>query len=318
MSPRWWKAGRPRRSDPPEEAAPEPAGGATTTVVLGDERPDGSDEDGGCLVQIYGEGLGRRVELRSGRTRFGREEDNDVVLAVESVSRRHCEFKVASGLVAVCDLGSTNGTFVADQRLDPNETVELRSGDLVQIGSEIFKFLNGGNVEALYYDELYRSSVIDGLTRLYNRRYLFDHVEREIARAHRHARPLSLILFDVDHFKRINDEHGHLAGDSILRELAEIVSRNVRREDCCARYGGEEFAIASTENDVHSSYLLAEKLRGLVETNDFVFEGVRIPVTISLGVAVLTPDMAEPVDLVGAADARLYEAKRDGRNCVAR
>jgi two-component system cell cycle response regulator len=314
MPPRWWKpGGSVEPSDPGEQTD-----GATTTVVLGDERPASDEQDGGCLVQIYGDGLGRRVELHPGRTRFGREDDNDVVLAVESVSRRHCDLTVARGLVAVCDLGSTNGTFVADQRLEPNETVELRSGDLVQIGSEIFKFLQGGNIEALYYDELYRSSVIDGLTRLYNRRYLFDHVAREIARAHRHGRALSLILFDVDHFKRINDQHGHLAGDAVLRELAELVSRNVRREDCCARYGGEEFAIASTENDVHSSYLLAEKLRGLVETHDFSFEGQRIPLTISAGVAMLTPDMAEPVDLVGAADARLYEAKRDGRNCVAR
>ena len=293
-------------------------GGVTTTVVLGEDRPVSGDDEGGCLVQIFGEGLGTRYELRSGMTRFGRDDDNDVILQVESVSRQHCDFTVGDGIVAVRDLGSTNGTFVCDEPLTPGESVALRNGDLVQVGAAIFKFLSGGNVEAQYHDELYKSSVIDGLTKLYNRRYLFDHMTREIARAHRHGRELSLILFDVDHFKKINDEYGHLAGDQILRELAEIVCVNVRREDCCARYGGEEFAIASTENDIHSTFLLAEKLRGIVEMHEFRFEEQSIPVTISLGVAMLTPDMEDPQDLVGAADARLYEAKRDGRNTVMR
>jgi diguanylate cyclase (GGDEF)-like protein len=301
-----------------QQARADGRDGATTTVVLGIERPSAAEEQGGCLVQIYGDGLGTRIDLLSGTTRFGREEDNDVVLELDSVSRRHCEITVGSGLVAVRDLGSTNGTFVCDTRLVEGQSVELHGGDLVQIGAAIYKFLQGGNVEAAYHDEIYKSSVVDPLTRVYNRRYLFDHLAREIARAHRHGSSLALILFDIDHFKQINDQYGHLAGDAVLRELAELVRSNVRREDCCARYGGEEFAISSIENDLDSSCVLAEKLRGLVEAHDFVYQGNRIPVSISLGIALLTDDMEEPSELVGAADARLYEAKRLGRNRVAR
>ncbi len=291
--------------------------GAKTTLVIGTKEQESVGEASGCLVQLHGEGLGSRIELRPGATRFGRERDNDVVLEHESVSRRHCEIVLGADLVSVTDLGSTNGTFIADQRLAPGSPVELRSGNLLQIGVVIFKFLHGGDVEAAYHDEIYKSSVIDPLTRVYNRRYLFDHLTREIARAHRHARPLALVLFDIDHFKSINDEFGHLAGDQVLRELAELVSGNVRCEDCCARYGGEEFAVASTENDIEAACVLAEKLRALVEAHEFSFEGNSIPVTISLGAAVMSEDMREPADLVGAADARLYQAKRLGRNRVA-
>ena len=300
---------------PSEEREPD---GTVTTVVAGLEKPEScAGEDAGCLVQIFGDGLGRRIELSDGDWTVGRGDDCEIVLVLDAVSRDHCAVRVAGGRVTVRDLESTNGTFVCDQRLLPNEAVELTCGDHVQVGSAIFKFLQGGNVEALYHDEIYRSSVIDALTHLYNRRYLFDHLRRELARAHRHGRSLSLVLLDIDRFKSINDEHGHLAGDSVLRDLGELIRSNVRREDCCARYGGEEFAIAAAENDIHSTFLMAEKLRGVVEAREFVFEGTVIPVTISLGVATLTPDMAEVADLIGAADARLYEAKRSGRNCVA-
>ena len=291
--------------------------GSTTTLVLGDHSASDPSNEGGCLVQIFGDGLGRRIELHEGELSLGRDEDNDVVLALDSVSRRHCAIRCESGLVLVRDLGSTNGTRVRDERLQPNESVELSNGDLVQMGSVIFKFLRGGDIEAHYHDEIYRSSVVDALTGLYNRRYLVDHLKREIARSQRHGRPLSLILFDVDHFKAINDEHGHAGGDQVLRELAELVGANVRREDCCARYGGEEFAISSTENGLEASCLVAEKLRGLVEAHSFSFNGTVIPVTISIGVSLLAPQMTEPAELIDAADAHMYEAKRLGRNRVA-
>lgn len=175
--------------------------GCTTTVVLGAQDASDRGEARGCLVQISGEGLGQRIELPEGGVTLGRDADNDVVLALDSVSRRHCAIRSEAGLAVVRDLGSTNGTRVRDRRLSPDELVELRNGDLVQLGSVVFKFLRGADVEARYHDEIYRSSVEDALTGLYNRRYLFDHLTREIARSRRHGRPLSLILFDVDHFK---------------------------------------------------------------------------------------------------------------------
>jgi len=274
--------------------------GATTTVVLEKDRPRSDGPQGGWLVQIFGDGLGTRIELRPGITRFGRGDDNDVVLVFDAVSRSHCEIAVGPNLVLITDLGSTNGTLVRETRLAPNQSVAVQ----------------GGDVEAMYHDEIYRSSVVDSLTGLYNRCYLFDHLAREIPRSNRHGRALALILFDLDHFKEVNDQHGHLAGDHVLREIGELVQSNIRREDCCARYGGEEFAIASSESDLANTRMVAEKLRGLVEAHHFEFEGTVIPVTISVGVAMLTPDMAEPSDLVGSADSMLYEAKRAGRNRV--
>jgi len=288
-----------------------------TTVVVGISRPASDARAGeGCLVQIFGEGLGRKIVLPDGETVFGRDGENDVVVPLDSISRRHCAFLTDGDRIEVRDLGSTNGTYVNDRRIAPGVRAALRTGDLVQLGAVIFKFLFGNDLEALYHEEIYLASVVDGLTQIYNRRYFDEQIERELARAQRHGRPLALLLIDVDHFKAINDERGHLAGDHVLAALAKRIRENVRREDCCARYGGEEIAIASPEITLPQAIVFAEKLRGCVEAGDFTFDGVSIPVTVSIGVAVATPDMQHPRDLVGAADARLYEAKRSGRNRV--
>ncbi|MCA9509214.1 MAG: GGDEF domain-containing protein [Myxococcota bacterium] len=298
------------------DGAEERGADERTTVVVGFSRPTSESEGAGCLVQIFGEGLGRKVALEPGRAVVGRDGENDVVIPLDSISRRHCAIRTAGDRTEIEDLGSTNGTFVNDHRLAPGARAELRTGDLVQLGAVIFKFLFGNDLEALYHEEIYLSSVVDGLTQIYNRRYFDEHLDREMARAHRHARPLALLLLDVDHFKEINDRHGHLAGDHVLVALAKRIRESVRREDCCARYGGEEIAIASPETSLAQAVVFAEKLRGCVEACDLRFDGASIPVTVSIGVAALTPDMDHPRDLVGAADARLYEAKRGGRNRV--
>ena len=99
----------------------------------------------------------------------------------------------------------------------------LRDGDLIKIGRTIFKFLTGGNIENAYHEEIYRLTTVDGLTQIFNKRYFLDTLEREIARAHRYRRPLSLVMFDIDHFKKVNDSFGHLAGDYVLKHLAQTV-----------------------------------------------------------------------------------------------
>ena len=142
-------------------------------------------------------------------------------------------------------------------------------------------------------------------------------MEKEIIRARRHVRDLSFMMFDIDHFKKINDFHGHLAGDFVLKDLARIVQGRIRRDEVFAALrGGEEFAIVLPETNLEGARMLAEGLREKVESSRFVFQGEQIKVTISIGVAMLTDGDRSSVDLIKNADAKLYEAKRGGRNRV--
>ncbi len=277
------------------------------------ERPAG---EGACLVVIHAADrrlLGMRVELR-GEVVVGREEGSDLVLDEPDVSRRHAVVLPRERGHAVRDLGSTNGTWVNDAEV---EEVALRGGDQIRLGSAVLKYLAGGDLEALYHSEVRALAQHDGLTGVHNRRHLLDFLERELARCRRHGRPLSLVLLDLDHFKRVNDERGHLAGDEVLRGLARLVAPLARREDCFARYGGEEFALVLPETELEGARLLAERIRRNVEELELRHDGRPLRVTISGGVAELRPGMDGPDALLAEADERLYRAKAEGRNRIA-
>jgi two-component system cell cycle response regulator len=280
-----------------------------TTVSKISERPAGKDA---CLVVIYGLELGRKYNLDIANVNLGRSSKSDVQIDQESVSRNHARIINTGKSMILRDLGSTNGTYVNDQLID--EYV-LRDGDFVKIGRTIFKFLSGGNIENSYHEEIYRLTTVDGLTQVHNRRFFLEQLEREVSRARRYRRDLSLILFDVDRFKSINDSHGHLAGDYVLTQLATVVRGKIRREDLFARYGGEEFTIVLPEIDAPNAIAFAEKVRRLVERAPFKFEDTKIPVTISIGVTTLA-DEIDASELIKRADDKLYEAKEAGRNCV--
>jgi two-component system cell cycle response regulator len=266
-----------------------------------------------CLVVIYGNDLGRKHSLASPSVTLGRSNKCDIQIDQESVSRAHSKITNAGRSVRIRDLGSTNGTYVNDELVEERTLVD---GDFIKIGRTIFKFLSGGNIERAYHEEIYRLTTVDGLTQIFNKRYFAEALDREIARASRYRRELSLVMFDLDHFKDVNDTHGHLAGDAVLKTLAHTIKTRIRTEDIFARYGGEEFAIILPEIEGHNAHQFAEKIRRIVETTDFVFENTKIPVTISMGVATL--DLEEPAAaaLIKRADDRLYEAKAAGRNCV--
>jgi diguanylate cyclase (GGDEF)-like protein len=164
---------------------------------------------------------------------------------------------------------------------------------------------------------MYDAALRDGLTKAYNKKFFIDRLETEFAYAKRHRTMLSLVMFDVDHFKRVNDNHGHLAGDAVLVHLARITQSMIRTEDVAARYGGEEFAIICRGIPLLNAGVVGERLRVAVEQANFDFQGRRLPVTISIGVAALPESQASsPGELVGDADEALYEAKRSGRNRV--
>ena len=266
-----------------------------------------------CLVVIYGLELGKKFNLNRPQIIIGRSSKADIQIDQEAVSRNHCKIINTGNAIMLRDMGSTNGTYVNDE---PVDEYVLRDGDLIKIGRTIFKFLTGGNIENAYHEEIYRLTTIDGLTQIFNKRYFLDTIEREVARAHRYRRPLSLVMFDIDHFKKVNDGYGHLAGDYVLKHLASTVKGKIRREDCFARYGGEEFAIVLPEIDGAGSAPFAEKIRQIVEKTEFKFENTRIPVTISMGVATVEAELTETAALIKRADERLYEAKASGRNRV--
>jgi len=266
-----------------------------------------------CLVVIYGMELGKKFNIEARSMIIGRSSKCDVQIDQESVSRNHCKVVNTGKSVLLRDLGSTNGTYVNDTPIDEHV---LRAGDLIKTGRTIFKFLTGGNIENAYHEEIYRLTTVDGLTQIYNKRYFLEVLDREISRSHRYGRELSLIMFDIDHFKLVNDNYGHLAGDYVLKHLASVIKSRIRREDIMARYGGEEFAIILPEIENCNATRFAEKIRQLVEQTAFTFEETEIPVTISIGVATSSEEVRTMDEFVKIADDYLYDAKRSGRNCV--
>ena len=286
-----------------------------TQVVQASPPEQGTGSD--CLVVIYTAEpglLGKRFVLDRSPLRVGRGTDNHIVLEGDSVSRRHAHFERRGTDWYVVDNGSTNGTYLNEEQV-PRDSV-LGNGDRIKVGPTILKFLSGLDAEAKYHEEIYRMTIVDGLTQIHNKRYLFEALDKELIRARRYERELSLVIFDIDFFKGINDQFGHLAGDHVLRELARVVQERIRRDEVFARYGGEEFVIVLPETGLAGALALAENLRQRVESHVFVFQNERIPVAISVGCAQLLKDDRTAAHLIQRADERLYEAKRGGRNRV--
>jgi two-component system cell cycle response regulator len=270
-----------------------------------------------CLVVIYApvaSDLGRRHVLDQEVISIGRDRENDIVLDSDSVSRRHARVEHRDGRIYLTDLDSTNGTYVNDET-EPVRDAQLRRGDQVKIGDTIFKYLSGSDVETQYHETIFNMTITDGLTDVGNKKRLDQLVQKEIPRALRHNRDLALLMVDIDHFKDVNDTYGHLAGDSVLRDLAGILSRRLRPDDELGRYGGEEFAAVLPETSLGGALKIAEDLRGLVEQHRFIVEGEQIRVTVSIGAAALKPGM-DAKAFFRAADEMLYKAKNGGRNKV--
>jgi diguanylate cyclase (GGDEF)-like protein len=269
---------------------------------------------GASVIVIYGPELGKRLLLGSAPFEIGRSARSDLPIDQESVSRHHARITFDGRDYWIQDLNSTNGTFVGDAAILQQR---LSDGDQIRIGRSILKFMTGENVEVQYHEEIYRLMTVDGLTQIHNRRFFNEALEREMNRAKRYRRQLSLILFDIDFFKRVNDSFGHLAGDHLLRHVAAAVKPRLRRDDIMARAGGEEFAVLLPEIAIEGARSTAEKIRRTVEASPLKYEQQVIACTVSLGVAALRGDEVAPDELYKAADERMYEAKQAGRNRVA-
>jgi len=267
-----------------------------------------------ALVVIYGADLGRKYDLDRATTIIGRSSKSDLQIDQDSISRAHAKIVLDGAAATISDMGSTNGTAVNDETI--GGPTPLRNGDFIKLGRTIFKYIAGGNIESQYHEEIYRLTTVDGLTQIFNKRYFLEILEREVSRCHRYRRPLALAMIDIDHFKKVNDTHGHLAGDHVLKMLAAAVKSRIRRDDVFARYGGEEFALILPEVDIPGARTMAEKVRAVVEAQQIVFDGQIIPVTISIGVAACGGEPDAMQALIKASDDKLYEAKQGGRNKV--
>jgi diguanylate cyclase (GGDEF)-like protein len=260
--------------------------------------------------------LGSRFRLSPGSTlEIGRSASVRISLPeVLSLSRKHARLRYMGAAVTIEDLGSTNGTYVNGQPIH-GRTV-LRSGDRFQTAAVHFKFLHEQDVESAYHLAIYELVARDGLTEIYNKRKYEEEVQREFSRSVRHKRPLSLIIFDLDEFKQINDSYGHLCGDFVLKQVASLARDMVRPEQVLARVGGDEFVILAPETPTAGAEALAAKLRDRIAGLDHRYGDLRISLTCSFGVAELTDSMTTPQDLYHAADSALLLAKRSGRNRV--
>jgi diguanylate cyclase (GGDEF)-like protein len=270
-----------------------------------------------CLVNLHppGPDIGKRVALHNPQYIVGRDSEAGFVVSRSSVSRQHARLYVDdNGAWWVEDLNSTNGTFVNENRIKHQQ---LADADQVRFGDAIYKFLSGSNIESAYHEAIHNMAIQDGMTGIHNKRYFMEFLEREIAVCVRHNHPLTLVMFDVDHFKKINDGHGHLAGDAVLKDLAARIKPRIRREDLFARYGGEEFACVLPSTALPGGIVFAEHLRTLIEERATVFDNQIIKFTISLGVTTLHRETGvDPAALIKRADENLYSAKRSGRNRV--
>lgn len=270
-----------------------------------------------CLLAVGGAINGTIFDLNPGITTCGRNPDNTIPLEFQGISRAHFQLELdeESDKAMVKDLGSSNGTFVNNTKIEGS--VEVRRGDMIKIGSIALKYLPKGDPERLTYDQLQHEANTDGLTGCYNKRYFNDRIELEVKKCKVTGKPLCLIVFDLDHFKKLNDNYGHDAGDYVLKELAQVLrSGGMRENDTFARYGGEEFVVLLPETNLKEGFAIAERLRRLVEQHQFVYEEKRLPVTASIGIADYRQGVETGTDLFKRADSAVYKSKEGGRNQV--
>jgi diguanylate cyclase (GGDEF)-like protein len=267
------------------------------------------------LIVLAGSAMGTMHALESATTVIGRSDKADLRIIDDGISREHARVVRVGPAFYVEDLRSTNGTFCNGSRV---EKQMLAEGDKILVGAQtVLKFTFHDRLDEAFQRQMTESALRDSLTKLYNKRFFMERIENEIGHVFRHNSSLALLFVDIDHFKQVNDSHGHLAGDHLLQELSQLMEQSLRVEDTLARYGGEEFAILTRGLSAEQAVAFAERLRTTVAQEPFVFEGKKIACTISVGVALLPhPQITTSAQLVAAADEAMYLAKRAGRNRV--
>ena len=295
----------------------------TKTQALDDEAQRALEKDvetakssDPILVVIRGNAQGKKHAITTGATAIGRSRQVEIRVLDPSVSGRHAVFyRDENNDVFLEDLGSNNGTFVNNEKV--NGRIQLHKEDMISLGTTILKYVPAGELEILYHGNLIKAAYVDGLTGVYNRSYISEALEAEFKRAKALSQKLSIVMIDIDHFKEINDGHGHGAGDFALREFCRLATENVlRASETLGRYGGDEFLVLLWNTTPDEAAAVAERLRRVVSETGIEYEGAHLPVSISCGVASVRPAHKSVKDFLDDADKALYAAKAKGRNCV--
>jgi diguanylate cyclase (GGDEF)-like protein len=296
--------------------------GDKTTVIQGNQETLNKElqkakEQEACLIIIRGTPQGHRFFLTQPEMTLGRDSSADITVSDQGISRKHAMVSKEKEKVYLTDLNSSNGTFINDKKIKAGEKIELVKEDMIKLGTSIFKFLPAGELEILFYGNLGSAAHTDALTKIYNKGYLLEALEAEFKRAKALHTDFCILFFDLDHFKKVNDNYGHDAGDYVLKEFASLIrGGHLRPKDVFARYGGEEFVILLANTNALNGAQVGEKIRAAIETHAFIYEGQRLPVTTSMGVAELRSDIESAQTLLKVADKALYAAKQSGRNRV--
>ncbi len=272
-----------------------------------------------CLVVLIGPPAytGKQYPLVHPESIIGRSVECTVFIDDRSLSRNHARFMVMGNDVSVIDMGSTNKTFVNGNLLPALTPHRLQNNDQIKTGNVVFKYLERGSLEAMSSKEVQEKVAKDPLTGAYTKADYLARSPELIKRADTLGEPLSMIVFDIDHFKKINDSHGHSGGDFVLRELGAIIcNKMVRSIDYFARYGGEEFVIMLMGSNSRQALDVAERIRQTVQTHEFIYEGKKINVTVSLGVAERGTFEKTWEQVFERADKAVYHSKNSGRNRV--
>jgi two-component system cell cycle response regulator len=269
------------------------------------------------LTVITGSATGQLFKLNGAMT-IGRAPTCEIRLDDDGISRSHARLRLEGDDAWVEDLGSRNGTFVNGEKI--GEIVKVGDGDKIQVGrTTVLRFGFADSLDESFHENMMSSALRDGLTKLFNKRYLLDRLDSELKFAQRHETSLSLLMLDLDHFKQCNDTFGHLAGDACLGTIAGVLLKAVRNEDVVARFGGEEFAVILRATAIDPAAHMAERVRKLIENTIIETGGKKLKATVSIGVAGFPSTPAKTItDLIEAADKALYRAKHAGRNRVSR
>jgi diguanylate cyclase (GGDEF)-like protein len=307
--------------DQPDDEGEETGPLERTAQLQGDsptlaQEIEKAKEQEACLIIIRGKPQGHRFFLTRDEMIIGRDPAADIYLADDGISRRHAKVTRRGGAIVLSDLGSANGTYLNDRRVTATG-LPLAKEDMLRIGTSILKFLPAGELEIIFYGNMGAAAHTDPLTRTYNKGYLLEALGAEWKRARALHSELSLVFLDLDHFKKVNDTYGHEAGDFVLQEMTRLIRTEfLVPRDIFARYGGEEFAILLSNTGGARALELAERIRAAVEAHAFLYEGTRLPVTCSMGVAALHLGIDSAATLLKAADMAGYASKRNGRNRV--
>ena len=296
----------------------QPISSLTAKTVMSKPEVQATTPTCSIFTVLKGPEVGRVLALPAGQIiTLGRADDCTYRFEEGSLSRVHARVMCIAGQHVISDAGSTNGTFLNDRQISTPQP--LRSGDRVQLGTGLtLSFLQVSEAEEASLRRVYEAALRDALTGVYNRKYLEERLDAEIAFATRHNTRLALIIQDVDFFKKVNDTYGHLAGDAVLRAMGQLLNQSVRAEDLVARYGGEEFVLVLRGVDRAGAWNLAERLRQTIASHVVYYENLHIHITSSAGVAELEECGAQRTKaaLLALADSRLYQAKQSGRNRV--